>query len=125
MTRILRLLLIAAVAWPMWQPASAQEVKPERTSFPKKVNVQEMKDAALKNQHNVIPKASVIDMHKASTKADNMTATLFESSTGTNKYIPVYGWNYDENGQTSQMIYPASLLEGFLNVGEKISKLTF
>ena len=125
MKRILRLLLIAAVALPLWQSAAAQEVKPERTSFPKKVNVQEMKDAALKNQHNVIPKASVIDMHKASTKADNMTATLFESSTGTNKYIPVYGWNYDENGQTSQMIYPASLLEGFLNVGEKISKLTF
>ena len=27
MTRILRLLLIAAVAWPIWQSAAAQEVK--------------------------------------------------------------------------------------------------
>jgi hypothetical protein len=125
MTRILRLLLIAAIALPYFGNAAAQEVKPERTSFPKKVNVQEMKDAALKNQHNVIPKASVIDMHKASTKADDMTSTLFGSSIGTNKYIPVYGWFYDTDGLTSQMIYPSALLEGVLNIGEKISKLTF
>ena len=42
MTRILRLLLIAAVALPYFGNAAAQEVKPERTSFPKKVDVQEI-----------------------------------------------------------------------------------
>lgn len=34
MTRILRLLLIAAVAWPMWQQAAAQEVKSEVKTKP-------------------------------------------------------------------------------------------
>ena len=122
MTRILRLLMIAAVAWPLSHPAAAQEVKPEQMSSPQEVKIQEMKDAALLNDHLLFPKASA--MHKASTKSNN-SVTILDGYTGTNKYIPVFGWYYDDRNTTSQMIYPSSILEGYLNVGDEITKLTF
>ena len=126
MTRILRLLLIAAVAWPfLGGTAAAQEVKPERTSFPKEITPQDVKgEVALKNIH-VAPKDLSAVKLKAAPKSETNSNTIFviESPTGTNYYIPVYGW-YHDYSTTSQMIYPASLLQG-LNVGDKISKLTF
>ena len=91
MTRILRLLLIAAVALPLWQSAAAQEVKPERMSSPKKLNVQEMKNAVLlKNQHKVVPKERANINHKASQKAEinSNSITVLDGYSGTNIYIP-------------------------------------
>lgn len=127
MTRILRLLLLAAVAWPfLGGTAAAQEMKPERTSFPKEITPQDVKgEVALKNIH-VAPKDLSAVKLKAAPKSETNSNTIFviESPTGTNYYIPVYGWYHDVNNTTSQMIYPASLLQGF-NVGDKISKLTF
>ena len=128
MTRILRLLLIAAVAWPMCHPAAAQEVKPERTSFPKEITPQDVKgEVALKNIH-VAPKDLSAVKLKAAPKSETNSNTIFviESPTGTNYYIPVYGWYHDVNNTTSQMIYPSSELEGAgLYVGDEITKLTF
>lgn len=125
MTRILRLLLIAAIALPLWQPIAAQEVKPEQMRSPQEVKIKEMKDAAgLKN--NFVPKGRATAKPKASTKSEinANSITVLEGYTGTNIYVPVYGWYYDMSNTTSQMIYPASLLDG-LNVGDEITKLTF
>ena len=58
-------------------------------------------------------------------RAEHESVTVFESSTGTNKYVPVYGWYYDINNTTSQMIYPASLLGDVLYVGDQITQITF
>ena len=130
MTRILRLLLIAAVAWPMWQSAAAQEVKPEQTSFPKKLDVQEMKEVALlKEHHNAVPKSSAsIKMLKASTKSEtnSNSVDVLYGYTGTNRFIPVFGYFHDVENTISQMIYPASILqEAGLFIGDEITKLTF
>ena len=125
MTRILRLLLIAAIALPYFGNAAAQEVKPEQMPSPKNLNIQMMKDAAgLKN--NFVPKGRATAKPKASTKSEinANSITVLEGYTGTNIYVPVYGWYYDTSNSTSQMIYPASLLDG-LNVGDEITKLTF
>lgn len=132
MTRILRLLLIAAVAWPMCHSAAAQEVKPEQTRSPQKDKILEMKDAARVKSNIVAPKDGVF-MHTATPKAaspksetNTNSVTVFDAPTGTNQYIPVYGWYYDMSNTTSQMIYPASELEGAgLYVGDEITKLTF
>ena len=130
MKPILRLLLIAAVAWPLSHPAAAQEVKPEQSRYPQEMKIQEMKDAAAVKNNIVVPKERATFMHQAtpkaaSPKAEYETVTVFESSTGTNKYVPVYGWYYDISNTTSQMIYPASLLEDVLNVGDQITQITF
>ena len=130
MKPILRLLLIAAVAWPLSHPAAAQEATPEQSRSPQEMKIQEMKDAAAVKNNIVVPKERATFMHKAtpkaaSPKAEYETVTVFESSTGTNKYVPVYGWYYDMSNTTSQMIYPASLLEDVLNVGDQITQITF
>ena len=130
MKPILRLLLIAAVAWPLSHPAAAQEVTPEQSRSPQEMKIQEMKDAVAVKNNIVVPKERATFMHKAtpkaaSPKAEYETVTVFESSTGTNKYVPVYGWYYDMSNTTSQMIYPASLLEDVLNVGDQITQITF
>lgn len=132
MTRFLRLLLIAAVAWPLCHPAAAQDVKPEQTRSPQKDKILEMKDAARVKSNIVAPKDGVF-MHTATPKAaspkseaNTNSVTVFDAPTGTNQYIPVYGWYYDMKNTTSQMIYPSSELEGAgLYVGDEITKLTF
>lgn len=40
-----------------------------------------------------------------------------------NAYVPIYGYNYDSNTHTSQMIYPAEMLTELK--GHKITSLTF
>lgn len=44
--------------------------------------------------------------------------------TNTNNYVPVYGLYYDTQGTTSQMIYPADMLQG-LQEGDVIKSITF
>ena len=89
-----------------------------------------MKDAALlKEHHNAVPRSNTsIKMLKASTKSEtnsNSVDVLYGYS-GTNKFIPVYGYYHDVDNTTSQMIYPASILqEAGLFVGDEITKLTF
>lgn len=45
------------------------------------------------------------------------------TGTGLNEYVPIFGYNYDANTHTSQMIYPAELLTELK--GHKITSLTF
>lgn len=132
MTRFLRLLLIAAVAWPLLGgTAAAQEIK--RNPSSQEMKIHKVEDAAAVKNKIVAPKEGTTLKSKAGLKkqatvqpkAEAETVTLFESSTGTNKYVPVYGWYYDISDSYSQMIYPASLLEGAVNIGEEITGLTF
>ena len=89
-----------------------------------------MKDAALlKEHHNAVPRSNTsIKMLKASTKSEtnsNSVDVLYGYS-GTNRFIPVFGYFHDVANTTSQMIYPASILqEAGLFVGDEITKLTF
>lgn len=50
------------------------------------------------------------------------TLTVCEGE-ATNKYIPIYGFNYDVLNQYSHMIYPASMLEDM--AGRTITGVTF
>lgn len=45
------------------------------------------------------------------------------NGTDMNEYVPIYGYNYDSNTHTSQMIYPAEMLSELK--GYKITSLTF
>lgn len=117
--------MIAVIALPLGMPIAAQNVKPEQPRSPQNVNVKDMKDAAGVKSNIVAPKAGATFMHKATPKAESESATVFESSTGTNQFVPVYGWYHDISSNTSQMIYPASLLEDVLNVGDQITQITF
>ncbi len=130
MTRILRLLLIAAVAWPLCQPAAAQEVKPEQLPTPEDVRIKEVRDDGVLKNNIVVPKTQLKGDAKGNSNGDvqikampTESITMYPSATGTNKYIPVYGW-YHDYGSTSQVIYTASNLQG-LSSGVKITKLTF
>lgn len=58
-------------------------------------------------------------------RAEQESVTVFGSSTGTNRYIPMYGWYYDISNTTCQMIYPAALLGDVLNVSDQITQITF
>ncbi len=131
MTRILRLLLIAAVAWPLCHPAAAQEVKPEQSRSPQEMKIQEMKDAAGLKNNVVVPKGQRKADAKSAGNVDvqikampTESITLYPNATGTNKYVPVFGWYHDYSSNKSQIIYTSSNLEG-LSSGVKITKLTF
>ncbi len=145
MTRILRLLLIAAVALPLWQPAAAQEVKPPVTGLKGaemlgKPNVEgTVKE---KTVISVAPSASAAPKQQAPVLKDFTSQTVTRSGKYTvadyqyidNPYAPIYGYFYDNyyagiytNRRTrSQMIYTEDMLRA-LNVenGSKIKSLTF
>ncbi len=131
MTRFLRLLLIAAVAWPLCHPAAAQDVKPEQLPAPQEVKIKEMKDAAGLKNNVVVPKGQRKADAKSAGNVDvqikampTESITLYPNATGTNKYVPVFGWYHDYSSNKSQIIYTSSNLEG-LSSGVKITKLTF
>jgi len=125
MKHLLKLLLLVAVALPFG--SSAQEVKPEQTRSPRKAQILETKNASAMKKGDAVLRDRAATMRKAPAKAPETNAnsiTVLDGYTGTNAYIPVYGWYYDMTNCTSQMIYPTSLLEG-LYVGDEITKLTF
>ena len=137
MTRILRLLLIAAIALPLWQPAAAQEA----ISLSEKINVdKEMLNRSLqmtddgnvkvvnqtpKNEtgnsgnasHGIRPKivVPVVELH---------SSTICDGATQTSTKVPFYGNYFDTQGCRSQMLYPSSYLTD-LAVGDTIYNLRF
>ncbi|MBQ3323655.1 MAG: choice-of-anchor D domain-containing protein [Muribaculaceae bacterium] len=128
MTRILRLLLIAAVAWPLSHPAAAQEAAQkhlqkesvtERLPIAKKAKVAAPKDAQDEQQQKNAPQPK---KNRATKAVQNGSITVCDG-TGTDEYFPVYGYYFDY-GTSSQMIYPAS---GFneMSDGDQITQLTF
>ena len=47
----------------------------------------------------------------ASLWARGETLTVCEGTGSTNQYVPIYGYYWDTQNNTSTMIYPASMLE--------------
>lgn len=114
MTRILRLLLIAAIALPLWQHAAAQEVK--KLVLP---------DDYLTSDRYVMTKSNPgSQANLPSIKATNQNGSItICDGTSTDNHFPVYGEHFGF-GPSSQMIYPSTMLRT-LNKGDKITKLTF
>lgn len=129
MTRILRLLLIAAVALPLWQPTAAQEkvgvrvdkkVKAERVSSKMKhivhdenVNLAFDNGRLMQQTSNLVPK-------KVGVKA--IQDVPVADGTATNSFVPIYPF-YLDYANHGQIIYPASELN--LTAGSKINSITF
>ncbi len=138
MTRILRFLLIAAVAWPLWQPAAAQEPINElelkkllQHEGEAKVSVlnDNVKVENKDNQNGLKDDFKVVQILKSQNAPKRVAVRATSKSQiicdGTNfsVYFPVYG-SYFDYGTSSQMIYPASLLSE-LKPGDQITSLTF
>ncbi len=128
MTRILRLLLIAAVAWPLSHPAAAQDAAQkhrqkesvtERLPIAKKAKVAAPKDAQDEQQQKNAPQPK---KNRAPKAVQNGSITVC-NGTETSIYFPVYG-SYFDYGTSSQMIYPANLFSD-LSDGDQITSLTF
>jgi hypothetical protein len=129
MTRILRFLLIAAVAWPLWQPAAAQNAvatsgngAKESLMRPKPTNL-EMVVTECEEKSDPIHKQDV----SVKSHTENLSKTVCDGSDGstttTNKYVPINGYYLERTGTYGQMIYPASALG--LQKGDVITKITF
>lgn len=140
MTRILRLLLIAAIALPIWQPIAAQEVMPvQKVDFP---NFQ-LKDPSVSSEQPVADQSVIVINSSESAAPKQQTSNLkdFTSETitrsarytaadgvtgvsaGANYYLPIYGNKYDDYRTIGQMIYPESMLRSLK--GGRIKSLTF
>ena len=145
MTRILRLLLIAAIALPIWQPIAAQEVKPPVTGL-KGAEMFGKPDisgtAKEKTVISVAPQAQAAPKHLVPVLKDFTSETITREAKYTvsdnryyeNENVPVYGAHYDNyyagnnnNRRTrSQMIYPEDVLKALkVDNGSKIHSLTF
>ena len=129
MTRILRLLLIAAVALPLWQPAAAQEKVLLKAESNKSIMMKESCNHE-QQSHDV---ASISSQHSPKVKAPSLKGSATESmsiticdGTQTNQYIPIYGnvmnASSDRRVET-QFIYSATTLG--LKEGDKIKSITF
>ncbi len=138
MTRILRLLLIAAVAWPLCHPAAAQEVV--QNQIPKKILQKERVDSRLLpafkgaqqqsaqqiEESVVVEDTSLVEQKDASTtkgpKANvDQDITVAEGTT-TNQNVPINLYYLDWANEC-QIIYPANTLN--IPVGTKIKAITF
>ena len=142
--------MIAAVAWPLWQPAVAQdeasmsqmkpEVKPEFKMLSKQLDAKQVKSPVFNDVHknsseapkNYQGRKSAIDMPdmvpskapkaSAPTKTSSRLTTIADGNV-TSAQIPVDGYNFDVVRTHSQLIYPSSMLTGI--VGKKITAITF
>ena len=124
MTRILRLLLIAAIALPIWQPVAAQDQDAEKQAEFEKARIAAETGQSLDVNVPIAPKPSN-DATKQNAPKDANRSTLTKivsNGTQTSSYAPVYGFWFDY-GTTTQMIYPASTL-GLAN-GDIITGLKF
>ena len=72
MTRILRLLLIAAVAWPMWQSAAAQEMERATNSSPVPDAKVLMENIEMGNSRDVMRPAKLADLPYSLEDADKV-----------------------------------------------------
>lgn len=136
MTRILRLLLIVAIALPMWQPMAAQESysAEEMIARQKELNKnRELKrlvipDGYLTNQNALeavdkTKNGQVVQSNAPSIKATQTGQVTVCDGTLTDTYFPVREESF-RYGSQSQMIYPKTVLSG-LEKGDVITKLTF
>ena len=140
MTRILRLLLIVAVALPIWQPTAAQE-KGATSRNGSKVSLMRPKPTKLEmviTESETQSDSNPNYKQDASVKShtENFVLTVCDGSDGstatTNSYAPIYGYfydnvstgNYTSRRTRSQMIYTESNLSG-LAKGSSINSLTF
>ena len=125
MTRILRLLLIAAVLLPLSNYTAAQELKSD-----KQISNLELKDATTISMGKVVEATATsaprqhARAHSVSPKAETTTVVVANGTT-TNNYLPVYGYYFEQTGSNYryQMIYPATMLTGLS--GYKIKSITF
>ena len=145
MTRILRLLLIAAIALPIWQPIAAQEVVPMGDK-PIKRNLavdKQLKISKLIDKTKVVEqKSSISDVkslslpHASSYRApksgspkagkqiyDYYGKYVLETNLTTNVNLPVNTSYLTDNRDEGQMIYRTSALG--LESGVQIISITF
>ncbi len=128
MTRILRLLLIAAIALPLWQPMAAQEKvlntvahSNSERKLKKDLHALEMAKVEDNTSSSVIP-----NRNPRPKRVDVVTASkLVCKGTQTNSNVPLYarGMNATSYRPAGQMIYTASMLG--LSVGDTITAITF
>lgn len=141
MTRILRLLLIAAIALPIWQPIAAQEVVPvQKVDFPhlqlkdpsvsSEQPVADQSVIAINSSESAAPKqqqAPSLKDFTSETVTRSAKYTVADAITGisaaASNYLPIYGYEYNDNSTIGQMIYPASMLRSVK--GGRINSLTF
>jgi len=138
MKKSIKLLLLAALAWPAIAMAQGQPEKVEKTTQP--VQVEKISSAQDEStQPEVFVKALDLDcsprnhakVNRGPQKAPVIADVTVAEGNETNNSVPIYGYYYDNNGQTyynrrtkGQMIYPADMLANLL-VGDKIQSLTF
>ncbi len=122
MTRILRLLLIAAIALPLWQPMAAQDA--EKQAELEKARIAAETGQPLEIRVPRAPKTSrqaSIPSALLNVNRTTMTKTVCDG-TRTSEYAPVYGYYFDY-GTTTLMVYPKETLG--LSPGDKITGLKF
>lgn len=125
-TRILRLLLLAALAWPTWTPATAQEVVTKGASALKaSLNVKEYSQHPPRSINGpVVNNAQPLSSMSIKKIEVITSSTTVCDGTNYNQYVPIYGYYIDTKGNESQMIYPESLLPD-LSVGDTIKAISF
>lgn len=129
MTRILRLLLIAAIALPLWQPAAAQEAAQkhlQKESVTKKMPIAPKAKVTAPKDAQEQQNAPQPKKNRATKAVQNGSITVCDG-TNTSAYFPFYG-SYFDYGTSSQMIYPASVFtdgDNKLSDGDQITALTF
>lgn len=128
-TRILRLLLLAALAWPTWMPATAQEVVTKGASaLNASLNVKEYKEYSQHPPRSingpVVNNAQPLSSTSIKKIEVITSSTTVCDGTNYNQNVPINGLYIDTKGNESQMIYPESLLPD-LSVGDTIKAISF
>ena len=123
-TRILRLLLLAALAWPTWLSSAAQEmVRVEKKQLKHELIDSRHAKPSLtnetRNENEVIPPSGGPQKAPART----LTEVTVANGTATSTNVPVRGNYYSVTGYKAQMIYPSSMLTELK--GKRIRSITF
>ena len=139
MKKNIKLLLLAALAWPGWTAIVAQEtpiaegitINPVSSELPIGPEQQlEVKKMTVKSASKTTSSALNLAPRK---KADPNAPAIFVQTdhevticngTSTNEYVPLYVYFFDDDNTSSQFIYPKSLL-GDLPAGSPINSVTF
>jgi len=108
--------MIAAVAWPLWQPAAAQE-RPRNEGEKMEINPEKIRGLdKWQSSNGRAPKVIV--------PVNDYKMTTICSGSGYSQGVPFYGFYFDTQGCRSQMLYPSSYLTD-LAVGDSIYSLRF